>query len=286
MHLVAPLAAVLWTATLLAGGRVSTTSIQAMPGDAIPTSSGDLVIHPVNHASFVMTWQGKAIYVDPVGGAARYQGLPKPDVIFITDIHGDHMHPDTLSAILAPQTTIIAPAAVRQALPAALQPRVTTMANGGTSTVEGIGVGAVPMYNVTPDRLQYHERGRGNGYVLTFGRTRVYVAGDTEPTPEMLALTGIDVAFVPMNLPYTMTVQQAADAVKRFKPRIVYPYHFRGSDVEEFKRLVGTDSGIDVRLRTWYLSRRRVTSPQRAASSAAAVVREYGGGLPKSVEVG
>lgn len=242
-------AAIAAVATAMLGAQAAGAG---MTGDTIKTSRGDLVIHPVNHASFAMSWGGKTIYVDPVGGAARYAELPKPDLIVITDIHPDHMDAATLSAIAQPATRIVAPAAVQQALPAALQSQIAGLANGGTKTEAGVGIQAVPMYNTTPERAQYHAKGRGNGYVLTFGDKRVYVAGDTEPTPEMLALTNIDVAFIPMNLPYTMTVQQAADAVKKLKPKIVYPYHFKGSDVNEFARLVGADSGIDVRIRNWY----------------------------------
>ncbi len=241
--------------TLLSAGIAALSGAAlagAVTGDTIRTSRGDLVIHPVNHASFVMTWQGKTIYVDPVGGGARYAELPKPDVVFITDIHADHMHADTLNEILTPTTKIVAPAAVKQALPAVLQPRIGQLANGEKTTVDEIGVEAVPMYNTTPERAQYHTKGRGNGYVLTFGDKRVYIAGDTEGTPEMFALKNIDVAFIPMNLPYTMTVQEAAEAVKKFRPKIVYPYHSRGSDVNEFAKLVGTDSGIEVRIRNWY----------------------------------
>jgi L-ascorbate metabolism protein UlaG (beta-lactamase superfamily) len=119
-------------------------------------------------------------------------------------------------------------------------------------TVAGIAVEANPMYNLTPERLQYHPKGGGNGYVLTFGGKRVYIAGDTEDIPEMRQLRDIDVAFVPMNLPFTMTVAQAADAVREFKPKIVYPYHSRGSDLDEFARRVGTDVGVEVRVHNWY----------------------------------
>jgi L-ascorbate metabolism protein UlaG (beta-lactamase superfamily) len=128
----------------------------------------------------------------------------------------------------------------------------TVLANGERATIQGIGIEAVAAYNVSPDRLQYHAKGRGNGYILTFGDKRIYVAGDTEATPEMLALRNIDVAFIPMNLPFTMTPQQAAEAVRTFRPKVVYPYHHRGSDVAEFQRLVGTDAGVEVRLRRWY----------------------------------
>jgi L-ascorbate metabolism protein UlaG (beta-lactamase superfamily) len=225
---------------------------QAIPGDALPTSQGNLILHPLNHATFAMHWNGKMIDVDPVGGAARFEGLPSPQVIFITDIHGDHLNVDTLKALVQPDTVIVAPQAVRDMLPAELQAVTQVLANGATANVAGIGVEAIPMYNLTAERLQYHAKGRGNGYVLTMGDKRVYIAGDTEDIPEMRQLRNIDVAFVPMNLPFTMTVAQAADAVREFKPKIVYPYHYRGSDMDEFTRLVGTDAGVEVRVGAWY----------------------------------
>jgi L-ascorbate metabolism protein UlaG (beta-lactamase superfamily) len=223
-----------------------------MSGDAFPTSRGDLIVHPVNHATFLMNWAGKTLYVDPVGGATPFQELPAPDVILVTDIHGDHLNKDTLTAIVRPETVIVAPQAVRDLLPPALQGATQVLANGGTLSVADIPVEAIPMYNLTSDRLQYHVKGRGNGYVLTFGDKRVYIAGDTEDIPEMRALRNIDVAFVPMNLPFTMTVAQAAEAVREFRPKVVYPYHSRGSDLDEFTRRVGTDLGIEVRVRNWY----------------------------------
>jgi len=220
-----------------------------LTGDHVSTSQGDLVVHPVKHASFVMQWNGKTIYVDPVGGAAPYAGLPKPDVIFITDIHPDHLNADTLATMQG--APVVAPPAVYDKAPDDIKPMFTTiMKNGETANVDGIGIEAIPMYNITEGRLQYHDKGRGDGYLLTLGDERVYVAGDTEAIPEMLTLKDIDVAFIPMNLPYTMTVEQAAEAVRTFKPKIVYPYHYRGSDVEEFKRLVGDAS--EVRLLEWY----------------------------------
>lgn len=224
----------------------------ALTGDVVRTARGEVVVHPVSHGSFALSWQGKIIYVDPVGGLALYQALPKPDLVVLTHAHGDHMHPDTLNAVVKPQTRIVAPHAVRQALPERLRARVITLANGDSTTQEDVGIEAVPMYNITADRERYHPKGLGNGYVITFADRRMYVAGDTEATPEMRALTGIDVAFIPMNLPFTMTEQQAADAVRAFKPKVVYPYHSRNSNVQEFARLVGAGAGVEVRLRDWY----------------------------------
>ena len=239
-------------AAAMLGGLAGAAAAQ-ITGDVIATSQGDLVIHPIDHATFVMGWNGKAIYVDPVGGADRFAGLPAPDLILVTDIHGDHMSAETLEAIVAPQTTIVAPAAVAGRLPASLTGQTISLANGETSMLDDIGVEGVPMYNLTQDRLRFHDKGRGNGYVVSMGGTRVYVAGDTEDVPEMRALQNIDVAFVPMNLPYTMTEEQAASGVTAFNPDIVYPYHFQGSDVEKFKALVEAGGGdTEVRLGDWY----------------------------------
>jgi L-ascorbate metabolism protein UlaG (beta-lactamase superfamily) len=224
---------------------------QPLSGERIPTDNGDLVIHEVGHATFVMGWNGRTIYVDPVGDGLG--DLPAPDLILITDVHGDHLNTDTLQDVAQADTRIVAPAAVAEQLPAGLQGRTTELANGATLSLMGITIEAVPMYNLTQERLQYHDKGRGNGYVVTLGGKRVYISGDTEDIPEMRALENIDVAFICFNLPYTMTEPQTASAVREFAPGIVYPYHYRGSDVQEFARLVGSDSGVDVRiLPGWY----------------------------------
>jgi len=223
---------------------------QMLSGDHFSTTGDDLIVHPVNHATFVMTWGPHPIYVDPVGGAQLFEGMPRPHVILVTDIHGDHLNVETLSALAVGPARIIAPQAVADQLPAALKERTTVLANGQTSDFMGMSFEAVPAYNLTQDRLQYHDKGRGNGYVVTAGGTRVYISGDTEDIPEMRALRDIDVAFVCFNLPYTMTEEQAAAAVRAFGPTVVYPYHFRGSDVAKFSSLVGDAS--EVRVGDWY----------------------------------
>ncbi|MBN1240368.1 MAG: MBL fold metallo-hydrolase [Gammaproteobacteria bacterium] len=225
---------------------------QQVSGDRIETGNGDLIVQPLSHATFAMSWNGEVVYVDPVGGAATFEGLPRPDLILVTDVHGDHMDAETLAAVAEDGTRIVAPQAVADELPEDLRGRVEVLANGDETEVLGIGIEAVPMYNLTEGRLDYHQKGRGNGYVATFAGTRVYIAGDTEDIPEMRALEDIDVAFVPFNLPYTMTEEQAADAVREFAPDIVYPYHYRGSDVDRFAELVGEDSGVEVRIGEWY----------------------------------
>ena len=230
---------------------VAQTAENKLDGDKIATRDGDLVVHPINHATFVMAWKDKTIYFDPVGGGKRFDGLPKPALILVTDIHGDHLDAATLEAVVG-GAMIVAPAAVAEKLPEQLRKQTTVLANGETKSIAGVSIEAVPMYNLTADRLKFHTKGRGNGYVVALGGKRVYISGDTEDIPEMRALKKIDVAFVCMNLPYTMTVEQAAAAVREFKPKIVYPYHYRGSDTEKFKQLVGNDSGVEVRLRDWY----------------------------------
>jgi L-ascorbate metabolism protein UlaG (beta-lactamase superfamily) len=247
--------------TQLPGGLPA--AAQAPTADRIPTKTGgDLVVHPVHHGSFVLTWNDRAIYVDPApapgqdrdaSAAAAFKSFRPPDILLVTDIHGDHLSIPTLMDLVQPEARLVAPQAVVEILPSnPLRGNAMRLSHGRTITVHGIQIEAIPMYNLTKERLQYHEKGRGNGYVLTIGGTRVYVAGDTEDIPEMRALRSIDVAFVPMNLPYTMTPKQAADAVREFKPKIVYPYHYGKSDVSEFTRLVGNDAGIDVRVRNWY----------------------------------
>lgn len=218
-----------------------------------PVEGGNVVFHPVEHASMVVETPGGVIHVDPVGGAEKYAGLPAPSLILITHEHGDHFDLPTLEAL--PAVRLITNPAVHEMLPDAMKERASVMANGDKAEAIGIQIEAIPAHNITEDRMQYHPVGRDNGYVLTIGGKRFYIAGDTEPTPEMEALTDIAVAFLPMNLPYTMTVQQAAGAVAAFRPAVVFPYHHRGSDIQEFARLV-LDGGPDseVVIANWYPS--------------------------------
>jgi L-ascorbate metabolism protein UlaG (beta-lactamase superfamily) len=224
--------------------------------DAVPTARGDLIVTPIEHATLVLRWDGKTIYVDPDGGAGRFRDLPLPDLILVTDVHGDHMDAATIRGVAVEGTVLVVPQAVSQALAGAggigaAEEKV--VANGEKTTAAGIEIEAVPMYNTTQDRLRYHEKGRGNGYVLDLAGTRVYISGDTEDIPEMRALTDIDLAFLCMNLPYTMTVQQAASAALEFAPRVVYPYHHSGQNPETFRSLVEAESkDIEVRIRDWY----------------------------------
>lgn len=223
----------------------------------VKTQKGALVIHPVAHATFVMKWDGKVVAVDPVGGEEKFKGVSRPDLVLITDIHGDHLHVPTLKAICGEETVIVAPPAVAEKLEGAgVGGKIEVVSNGGKATAAGISIEAIPMYNTTAERLRYHPKGRGNGYVLDLAGTRVYIAGDTEDIPEMRKLRKIDLAFLCMNLPYTMTPEQAASATAEFLPRIVVPYHYRGQDVERFKKLVAEKSpDVEVRLFEWYANR-------------------------------
>ncbi len=226
----------------------------ALTGDHLPTAAGDAVLHPVNHASVVVGWNGFVIYVDPVGGAAPYAGLGQPDLILVTHSHGDHFNAGTLTAVRKDATILVAPAAVYAGLSAALKAVTVPLANGQStnwSSLGGLGVEAVPAYNAN------HPKGVGNGYVLTLGGRRLYFSGDTEDVAEMRALPEIDVAFLCMNIPFTMTVAKAASAVRDFRPRWVYPYHYRNQDgtfanLESFRQQVGSDPGVEIRLRGWY----------------------------------
>jgi L-ascorbate metabolism protein UlaG (beta-lactamase superfamily) len=240
----------------LAFAAMMATGGMALADETIPTDSGDLVIHPIHHAALTLTWKDTTILVDPAplgessDPAADFRSLPAPQIILVTHEHGDHFNLAVLSAV-AGSAPIVAPKDVTDKLPDALKGQAKALANGDTAEIDGIKIEAVPAYNTTADRLKFHPKERGdNGYVLTIGGKRIYIAGDTEDTPEMRALTDIDVAFLPMNLPYTMTVEQAADAVKAFKPKIVIPYHYGDADVNAFKKAVG--DAADVRLLAWY----------------------------------
>jgi L-ascorbate metabolism protein UlaG (beta-lactamase superfamily) len=225
---------------------VAAAIVFAAATEEFSTSAGALRLTPIQHASLMIQAGGKVLYVDPAQGS--YDGLPQADIILITDIHSDHMDPALVDKLRKPSTVILAPKAVAEKVRGS-----TVISNGETKTVGSFKVDAIPMYNLKPaaDGVIYHEKGRGNGYILTYGGKRFYFSGDTEGTPEMKALRNIDVAFVCMNLPFTMTPEAAAEAVRAFHPAIVYPYHYRGSDTNAFaKALAGT--GIEVRLRDWY----------------------------------
>jgi L-ascorbate metabolism protein UlaG (beta-lactamase superfamily) len=216
--------------------------------DHFTTAKGSLDVVPLNHASLLFDWAGKSIYVDPTMVALADPSLPKADVVFVTDIHPDHLDSAAIDRIRKDSTLVVGPPAVSEKTHVDV-----VMQNGDTREVAGITAEAVPMYNLVrgpaPGKL-YHDKGRGNGYVLGFAGTHVYLSGDTECTPEMRALQRIDVAFVCMNLPYTMPPAEARQCIEAFHPRVLFPYHYRGSDLNELQGLPG--QGIEVRTRNWY----------------------------------
>src|SRR5690606_5480469 len=225
---------------------------QRPAADEIKTTKGSLSIQPVLHGTVVFTYDGKTIYVDPFGGGKVFGGISAPDLIIITDIHGDHLNLETLAALKTENAHFVVPRAVADQLPENYKKSMTVISNGETKRIEEITISALPMYNLpeTPDSR--HPKGRGNGYILQMGGKRIYISGDTEDIPEIRSLKNIDIAFVCMNGP-TMDINQAASAVLEFKPKIVYPFHYRGSDTEAFRKLVNdSDANIEVRLRNWY----------------------------------
>jgi len=220
--------------------------------DWIETENGDLLIHPILHGSVIFEWNDLNVYADPWGSADLYEGKGDPDLILISHPHGDHLSPETLASLNTENTTFIVPQVVADQLPDEYANQIVILANGESITRQGIHIEAIPMYNL-PNEGARHTKGWGNGYVLTMGGKSIYVSGDTEDIPEMRNLENIDIAFVCMNLPYTMDIYQAASAVLEFEPTIMYPYHHRGQDIERFKEVVDWEGkDIDVRLKNWY----------------------------------
>jgi L-ascorbate metabolism protein UlaG (beta-lactamase superfamily) len=220
--------------------------------DTISTKTGDLKITFIGHATLMLQYGGKVIHVDPRSKLADYTKLPKGDLVLITHDHSDHLDPRAVRAIRGDNTAVVAPWSCQSRLDG-----VIFMANGGVQTVQGFKIEAIPAYNMPdperPGKRTYHPKGdyreEGNGYVINMGETRVYVAGDTENTPEMKKLEKIDIAFLPMNQPYTMTPAMAADAAKAIKPKILYPYHYGETDPNELVTLLKDSPEIEVRIR-------------------------------------
>jgi len=218
--------------------------------DTLKTSMGELKITFIGHGTLMFEWAGKVVHLDPWAQAAPrvdYAKMPKADLILVTHEHFDHLDPDAIRKVKKETTTVICNRASASKIPGSV-----VMAAGDTQTVCGIRIEAVPAYNIVHMRAPgqpFHPKGMGNGYILSFGDTRVYVAGDTENTPEMKALKDIDVAFLPMNLPYTMTPEMVADAAKTFRPKVLYPYHYGDTDPKKLVDLL-KGSGIEVRIRS------------------------------------
>ncbi|HSR07035.1 MAG TPA: MBL fold metallo-hydrolase [Bryobacteraceae bacterium] len=228
---------------------LAAAALAAPATEEFKTSAGVLKMTPIQHGSLTLEAGGQVIEVDPAisgFGAAPpdFSKVPKADLVLITDIHDDHLDPTNLAKVRKPGTTVVIPGAAASKVPDGV-----IMKNGETKKFGPWTIEAIPMYNLKNG--PYHEKGRGNGYIVTYGGLRIYIAGDTEGIPEMRALKNIDVAFIPMILPYTMSPADAADAVKAFHPKVVYPYHYGQSDLKVFETaLKGT--GIEVRLRNWY----------------------------------
>jgi L-ascorbate metabolism protein UlaG (beta-lactamase superfamily) len=215
--------------------------------DVIETSDGDLQITFLGHGTLMFTFGGEVIHVDPYSKVADYAQLPKADLILITHGHGDHMDADALAHIRTKDTDVILTAAAARQVQGGL-----VMRNGDVREVRGLSIEAVPAYNIVHKRdngQPFHPKGEGNGYVVTFGDKRVYIAGDTENIPEMKGLEDIYLAFLPMNLPYTMTPDMVADAAQMFEPEIVYPYHYGDTDTAELVKLLRGRQDIEVRIR-------------------------------------
>ncbi|MBN2416745.1 MBL fold metallo-hydrolase [bacterium] len=216
--------------------------------DTEKTSEGPLTITCIGHGTLMFSFKGLTIHVDPVMREADYSTMPNADIILVTHEHGDHLDLTAVSEISKKGTVFIA---TRSCADRGADCRV--MENGDEVTVNGIVIRAVPAYNIKNKRdngQPFHPKGTGNGYILTFGDTNVYIAGDTENTPEMKALSDIDIAFLPMNLPYTMDPAMVADAARAFRPSILYPYHYGNTDPKELAALLEDEKDIEVRIRT------------------------------------
>lgn len=215
--------------------------------DLISTSTGDLKITFLGHGSLLFNFKGKNIYVDPFSRVADYAQLPQADLILLTHEHRDHLDPQALENVRAEETTLILTEACAEQVSGGI-----ILHNGDIHTADSVLIEAVPAYNLVHKRENgqpYHPKGVGNGYILTFGDQRVYVAGDTENIPEMKGLKNIDIAFLPMNLPYTMTPEMVADAAMAFQPKILYPYHFGETNTSRLEELMVPARDIEVRIR-------------------------------------
>jgi L-ascorbate metabolism protein UlaG (beta-lactamase superfamily) len=215
--------------------------------DVIQTSAGELKITFLGHGTLMLTFGGKILHIDPFSRVANYSQLPKADVILITHEHPDHLDLQALARVRTEETEVVLTETCAKQVEGGV-----VMRNGDVRTVQGVSIEAVPAYNIVHKReggQPFHPKGVGNGYVMTFGDQRVYVAGDTENIPEMKELQGIDCAFLPMNLPYTMTPEMVADAAKAFQPRILYPYHYGNTDASRLVELLREQEGIEVRIR-------------------------------------
>ena len=232
---------------LLCADATTVTAAEGPPTDRIATSAGPLDLTFLGHGTLMLTFKDTVLHVDPYGKVADYAALPRADLVLLTHDHADHLDQAALALVRTPATDIVLPPVCADRVQGGL-----ILKNGETRTVRGITVTAVPAYNLVHHRDNgepFHPRGAGNGYLLDFGDTRLYVAGDTENTPEMAALKDVDIAFLPMNLPYTMTPEMVADAARSLRPRILYPYHYGDTDPQRLVELLRDQADIEVRIR-------------------------------------
>lgn len=232
---------------LLCADATTVTAAEGPPTDRIATSAGPLDLTFLGHGTLMLTFKDTVLHVDPYGKVADYAALPQADLVLLTHDHADHLDQAALALVRTPATDIVLPPVCADRVQGGL-----ILKNGETRTVRGITVTAVPAYNLVHHRDNgepFHPRGAGNGYLLDFGDTRLYVAGDTENIPEMAALKDVDIAFLPMNLPYTMTPEMVADAARAFRPRILYPYHYGDTDPQRLVELLRDQPDIEVRIR-------------------------------------
>ena len=213
--------------------------------DTIQTDEGTLKVTFIGHGTLMLEWEKLVIHVDPVSKEADYSKLPKADLILITHHHRDHFDLKAINAVHTGESKLVVSPEVGKKI----ESETIDMKNGDVQNLLGLKIEAVPAYNTTEGRSRFHPKGRDNGYVLTLGGKRIYIAGDTEDTPEMKQLRDIDVAFLPMNQPYTMMPAQAAVAAKAFRPAILYPYHLGDTDVSELASLLKGENDIEVRVR-------------------------------------
>ncbi len=224
-----------------------TSAQNQFKSDTIKTSEGNLVITFIKHATLMFEYKGLVIHVDPVSMFADYSKMPKADIILVTHEHGDHFDSRTINLLKKNNTDIILTKTCKEMLKEG-----TIMNNGDIKTIKGLNIEAVPAYNIVHKRDNgdpFHPKGRGNGYIITFGDKRVYIAGDTEDIPEMKNLKDIEIAFLPMNLPYTMTPEMVVNAADMFKPKILYPYHFGDTDTNILLKLMKDKKYCTVRVR-------------------------------------